>query len=48
LIRELALHAGFTVDWSRIERDPMTAASRLSFQTGDNSGLVAQILKSMA
>ena len=47
-IRELALNVGFTIDWSRIERDRMTAASRLSFQTGDNSGLAALILTSMA
>jgi cell filamentation protein len=38
-IRELALHAGFVVDWSRITRDQMTAASRQSFQTGDSSAL---------
>lgn len=47
-IRELALDVGFTIDWSRIQRDRMTAASRLSFQTGDNSGLAALILTSMA
>ena len=47
-IRQLALRAGFTIDWSRVERDRMTAASRQSFQTGDSSGLVALILKSMA
>jgi cell filamentation protein len=39
-IRQLAAKAGLTVDWSRITRDQMTAASRASFLTGDCSGLV--------
>jgi cell filamentation protein len=46
-IRELGLHAGFEIDWSRITRDQMTAASRESFQTGDSSGLAALIFTSM-
>jgi cell filamentation protein len=46
-IRELGLHAGFVVDWSRITGDQMTAASRESFQTGNSSGLAALILASI-
>ena len=46
-IRELGLHAGFVVDWSRVTRDQMTAASRESFQTGDSSSLAGLILASM-
>src|SRR5216684_878788 len=37
-IRELALQAGFAIDWSRITSDQMITASRLSFQTADSSG----------
>jgi hypothetical protein len=43
----LGLHAGFVVDWSRITRDQMTAASRESFQTGDSSALAGLIFASM-
>jgi cell filamentation protein len=46
-IRALGLKAGFRVDWSRITRDHMIAASRLSSQTGDSSGLAAIITMSM-
>lgn len=46
-IRELGLHAGFEIDWSRITREQMIAASRESFQTGDSSGLAALIFTSM-
>jgi len=46
-IRTLGLQADFGIDWSRIARDGMIAASRLSFQTGDNSGLAALITTSM-
>jgi len=46
-IRELGLHAGFMVDWSRITRDQMTAASRESFQSGDSSALAGLIFASM-
>ena len=46
-IRELGLHAEFVVDWSRITRDQMTAASRGSFQTGDSSALARLIFSSM-
>jgi cell filamentation protein len=46
-IRELGVQAGFAIDWSRITRDQMITASRLSFQTGDSSGLIALITTSM-
>ena len=46
-IRELGFRGGFMVDWSRITRDQMTAASRESFQTGDSSALAGLILTSM-
>jgi cell filamentation protein len=46
-IRELGLHAGFVVDWSRITRGQMTAASRESFRTGDSSRLAALIFAAM-
>jgi cell filamentation protein len=46
-IRALGLQAGFTVDWSRTTRDQMIAASRLSFQTGDSSGLAAIVTTSL-
>lgn len=38
-IRQLALRHGYAMDWSRVTRDEMIDASRLSFQRGDNSGL---------
>jgi cell filamentation protein len=38
-IRDLAVQAGFGIDWGRITRDEMIAASRASFETGDSSGL---------
>lgn len=38
-IRQLALRNGYTIDWTRIARDQMTEASKLSFQRADNSGL---------
>jgi len=46
-IRELTLQAGFAIDWSRITSHQMITASRLSFQTGDSSGLTALITASM-
>jgi cell filamentation protein len=46
-IRELGLHAGFVIDWSRINRDQMIAASRESFKTGDSSALAELISASM-
>jgi cell filamentation protein len=42
-IRELGVEAGFLIDWGRISRDEMIAASRASFKTGDSSGLAALI-----
>ena len=42
-IRELAIEAGFVIDWSRVTRDQMTAASLQSFKTGDNSAMAALI-----
>lgn len=46
-IRELGLRVGFVVDWSRITRDQMTAASSESFQTGDSSLFAALVLSAM-
>jgi cell filamentation protein len=46
-IREMGVQAGFIVDWSRITRDEMMAASRESFRSGDSSGLAALIRTSM-
>jgi cell filamentation protein len=46
-IRELALRAGFVIDWSRITRNQMTAASRESFQTGDSLALAELISASI-
>jgi cell filamentation protein len=40
-LRELAGQAGFAVDWRRVTRDEMTAASRESFATGDSASVVA-------
>jgi cell filamentation protein len=42
-IRELAVRAGFAIDWSRVTREQMTAASLESFKTGDSSGMAALI-----
>ena|ERR1700733_7153281 len=42
-IRELAVQAGYLIDWGRTTRDEMIAASRISFKTGDSSGLAAII-----
>lgn len=38
-IRQLAQRSGHALDWSRVSRDQMYEASRLSFQHGDNSRL---------
>ena len=46
-IRELAIHAGFVIDWSRVTREQMTTASVQSFTTGDSSGMAALIELSM-
>jgi cell filamentation protein len=42
-IRELGIEAGFIIDWSRINRQQMLAASRESFSTGDSSALAALV-----
>ncbi len=39
-LRQLAAQAGYSLDWRRVDRDTMTAASRLSFSTGDNHSMV--------
>lgn len=46
-IRKLAVHAGFAMDWSKVTRDQMTAASLESFQTRDSSRMAALIELSM-
>ncbi len=43
-IRELGLQAGFLIDWAKITREQIMAASRANFATGDSSGLAALIL----
>jgi cell filamentation protein len=42
-LRELAIRAGFAIDWSRVTRDQVIAASVHSFKTGDSSGLAELI-----
>jgi cell filamentation protein len=42
-IRQLAVKSGVTLNWSRITRDQMTAASRSSFLTGEIDGLTGLI-----
>jgi cell filamentation protein len=42
-IRELAVQAGFVIDWSRVTREQMTAASLESFKTGDTSEMASLI-----
>lgn len=39
-LRQLAAQAGYALDWRRVDRDTMTAASRDSFSTGDNHSMV--------
>ena len=46
-IRELAVDAGFAIDWSRVTREHMTAASLKSFKTGDSSEMAALITLSI-
>ena len=46
-IRALALQAGFIIDWARVTRDESNAASRKSATTGDSSGLVEVVRKSL-
>ena len=38
-LRQLAAQAGFSLDWRRVGREAMTAASRESFSTGDNGSM---------
>jgi cell filamentation protein len=40
-VRELALAAGFLIDWSNTSSDLMNQASALSFRSGNSSGLAA-------
>ena len=40
-LRELAVQAGFTLDWRCVTREEMVAASRESFTTGDSRTMVA-------
>lgn len=42
-MRELALKAGHTIEWTRITREQMYMTSKLSFERGDSSGLAAII-----
>jgi len=42
-IRQLGAQAVHRIDWGRISRDEMIAASRVSFKTGDSAGL-AQLI----
>ena len=46
-IRELAVQAGFVIDWSRVTREQMTAASLESFRTGDSTEMAALIVLSL-
>jgi cell filamentation protein len=46
-IRALAIQAGFVIDWTKVARDQMMAASIESFTTGDSSGLAAMIQRCM-
>ncbi|HEV2446691.1 MAG TPA: Fic family protein [Candidatus Sulfopaludibacter sp.] len=46
-IRELALQAGFQLDWSRVTREQMMAASAESFRSGDSSVMAALIEQSL-
>ena len=38
-LRQLAAQAGYSLDWRRVDRDTMTAASLESFSTGDNHSM---------
>jgi len=40
-VRELALQAGHTLEWTRITREQMYSTSKLSFERGDSSELAA-------
>ena len=38
-IRQLAVRNGYPLNWQGVTREQMGAASKLSFQKGDNTGL---------
>ena len=46
-IRELPVQAGFVIDWRRVTREQMMAASLESFKTGESSAMAALIGLSM-
>jgi cell filamentation protein len=46
-ILELAVQAGFRIDWRCISREQMIEASRVSFKTGNSAGLAALIQASL-
>jgi cell filamentation protein len=47
-LRELAVQAGLTLDWRRVTREEMIAASRASFTTGDSGTMVAIVRSCLA
>lgn len=47
-LRVMAVRNGFALDWSRVTRDQMSAASQLSFRKGDNTGLAALLLEAVS
>jgi len=46
-VRELAIQAGFLLDWSRVTREQMIAGSVESFQTGGSSAMAEVIEQSL-
>ena len=47
-IRQVALHAGYTLNWFHVSRDQMYKASQQSFHSGDNQGLEDAIIRAVA
>ena len=47
LVRELAAERGFSIDWRRVTRGEMIAASLESFQTGNSMAMAALIVAAM-
>jgi cell filamentation protein len=47
-LRQLAVNAGFVIDWRGVTREEMIVASRQSLRTGDNSLLTKIILSCLA
>ena len=47
-VRQLAVRNGFALNWSGVTQAQMGAASKLSFQKGDNSGLAELIQAAIA